>query len=178
MIAILRVLFRRELEGVRDQIAAYPDDESPWRLLPGWSNSAGTLALHLAGNLQHFVGAVLGGTGYIRDREAEFSETGLSREAILDQVEAAAAAVEVGLEGLEAKGDPEAGDPLLAAFPEAVGDRHVGTGAHLLHLLSHTAYHLGQIDYHRRAVTGEGALVPVLSRDRLPSHEPRRPPSA
>jgi hypothetical protein len=172
MIDVLRILFARELAGVRDQIAAYPDDDAPWQLLPGWRNSAGTLALHLAGNLQHFIGAVHGGTGYLRDREAEFTRRGLSREEILREVAAAELAVEAGLDAVAGDGVPGGEVERLAApFPEEVGGRRVSTGTHLLHLLSHTAYHLGQIDYHRRAVTGDPGELSLVSREPLPSLE-------
>ena len=55
-------LLVRELEGLRREIALFPDDASIWRTVPGVTNSAANLALHVAGNLQHFVGRVLGGT--------------------------------------------------------------------------------------------------------------------
>ena len=53
---VLRML-HRELAAVQREIEAYPNDDSLWQLAPGISNSGGTLALHLAGNLRHFVGA-------------------------------------------------------------------------------------------------------------------------
>ena len=37
------------------------------------SNSGGNLALHLIGNINHFFGANLGGTGFVRKRDLEFS---------------------------------------------------------------------------------------------------------
>lgn len=54
-------LIARELRGFAREIELFPDDDQIWQTLPGISNSAGTLALHVCGNLQHFVGAVLGG---------------------------------------------------------------------------------------------------------------------
>jgi hypothetical protein len=73
LVGAIGTMMLRELVTLRKQIEAYPSDESLWKVVPGISNSGGTLALHLAGNLQHFIGAVLGSTGYIRDRDAEFS---------------------------------------------------------------------------------------------------------
>lgn len=67
-------IFDRDLDALARQVGSYPDDESLWRLGGGIRNPAGTLAAHLVGNLEHFVGAVLGGTGYVRDRDREFSE--------------------------------------------------------------------------------------------------------
>ncbi|MGB5659841.1 MAG: DinB superfamily protein, partial [Thermoanaerobaculia bacterium] len=62
----------RELRGMKNELLAYQDEGDIWRSVPGLPNTAGTVALHVAGNLQHFVGAQLGKSGYVRDREAEF----------------------------------------------------------------------------------------------------------
>jgi hypothetical protein len=70
--ADLLVLFRRDLDALAREVALFPDDEALWRKVPGIANAGGNLALHVAGNLRHFVGAMLGDTGYMRDREAEF----------------------------------------------------------------------------------------------------------
>ena len=76
--ALLGILLRRELAALRRSVEAYPDDASVWALPPGVPNSAGTLVLHCAGNLRHFLGAVLGGDGYRRDRDAEFARRGVT----------------------------------------------------------------------------------------------------
>jgi hypothetical protein len=39
-----------------------------------YGNSVGHLVLHLTGNLNHYIGAVMAGTGYARDRPKEFSD--------------------------------------------------------------------------------------------------------
>jgi len=65
-----RVLVR-DLRTLAAELDAYPDDASVWACPPGIPNAAGTLVLHVAGNLRHFVGARMGGTGYVRDRAAE-----------------------------------------------------------------------------------------------------------
>src|SRR4030042_6235989 len=79
MLRELRTVLLRDLEALARQIALYPDDYAPWRMLPGLPNSGGSLALHLAGNLRHYVGAQLGGTGYVRNRDAEFRSGGPTR---------------------------------------------------------------------------------------------------
>src|SRR5262245_13323309 len=91
--AIGRML-SRELRTLRREVEAYPDDATLWKAPPGVPNAAGTLALHLAGNIQHYVGAVLGGSGYVRDRPAEFSKRDVPRDEILREIDAASAAVE------------------------------------------------------------------------------------
>ncbi len=142
----------RDLKTLKREIEAYPDEGALWRVAPGIGNPGGTLALHLAGNVQYFIGAVLGGTGYRRDRDAEFQRRNLPRREVLLQVDAAIAAVETGLATLD--------DTALARdYPETVGGITVKTGDFLLHLVAHCTYHLGQVDYHRRLVTGQGTTV-------------------
>ena len=116
---------------------------------------AGTLVLHLAGNLQHYLGARLGQTGYLRDRPAEFARRDVTRSDLLRQIEAARAAVKTALSGAL---PPD----LEAEFPEPIAGKRVGTGDYLVHLTTHFAYHLGQIDYHRRVVTGAAFAVDAM----------------
>ncbi len=138
-------LFGRDIRKVIEEINAYPNQDSLWKEASGISNPGGNLALHLAGNLQHFIGATLGNTGYIRHREAEFSTRGLEREKVIRQLEAALTAVEQTLPRLT-----EA--DLNREFPfELAGQKH-STSWFLMHLLTHLNYHLGQINYHRRLV--------------------------
>lgn len=146
---------RRELGAVRRSVEAYPDDATPWVERPGLPNVGGTLVLHVAGNLQHYVGAVLGRTGYRRDRAAEFSKRGVPRAVLLAELDAAERAVVQGMAALtEASLD--------APYPEAVAGHTVATGDFLVHLATHLAYHLGQLDYHRRAVTGDARGVGAI----------------
>jgi uncharacterized damage-inducible protein DinB len=149
-------LLRRELAAVRRSVEAYPDEKSMWAERPGLPNSGGNLALHLAGNLQHFFGAVLGKTGYVRDRDSEFSRRGVPRAEVLKQLDAAALAVDAGMKGLSA-------ERLAQPYPEQVGGRTIQTQEFVVHLLSHLAYHLGQLDYHRRVVTGDNTSVGAIA---------------
>ena len=138
----------RELEGVRRELALFPDDESVWKTVPGITNSAANLALHLAGNLQYFIGTVLGNTGYVRHRDQEFGRRSGSRAEIYAEIDAAIAVVMKVLPSLPV-------ETLAAEFPEAVMDTRFRTGAFLVHLSSHAGFHLGQMGYLRRFVTGD-----------------------
>jgi Protein of unknown function (DUF664) len=151
-------LMVRELEGFQREIALFPDDESLWRVTPGVTNSAGTLALHVAGNLQHFVGAVLGHNGYVRDRQAEFSTRGWPRQRIASELQSAVAAVTATLQNLGF-------EALAALYPSAPNGLVVRTDLFLLHLVAHAAFHLGQAGYIRRIVTGD-----ATSANPLPLH--------
>jgi uncharacterized protein DUF1572 len=157
-----RALILRELRGTQREIEQYPNDESVWAMPPGIKNSAGNLALHLAGNLQHFVGARLGGSSYVRDREAEFSQRHLSRAELVRELGRAIESIEKGFSKIKEK-------DLAAAFPDQVAGVSPGTGEFLLHIAVHLGYHLGQIDYHRRLVTGDATTVDTVSVKELPS---------
>jgi len=153
-------IITRDLVSLRKEIEAYPADQDLWRGADGITNSGGTLALHLAGNLQHFVGAVLGDTGYVRDRDAEFAERDVPRAEVLERIDAAVAAVERTL--------PRLTDADLAReYPVPIGMVRVETGDFLIHLATHLAYHLGQVDYHRRMVTRSGTTVSSVAPWRL-----------
>ena len=152
----LRTVMLRELRALRREVEAYPSDADLWRVVPGIANSGGNLVLHLAGNLQYFVGAALGGTGYVRNREAEFGTRDVPRRELLEQVDRAMTAVETGLGKLR-------DDDLDQPYPEPVGGGSYTTGAFLTHLAVHLAYHLGQVDYHRRIVTGDGTTAKTVA---------------
>jgi hypothetical protein len=155
----------RDLRALAREVEAYPDEHDLWRLPPGLPNSGGTLALHLAGNLQHYLGARLGGTDYRRDRPAEFAVRDVPRSEILRRIEAARAAV-------RAAADRVNEATLQSDFPEVVGDSRVVTGEYLIHLISHFAYHLGQLDYHRRVVTGDSRGIGAVRAAELSTARP------
>ena len=163
--ASLGGIFARELTSLRQEIEAYPTDADLWTVVPGIANSGGNLALHLAGNLQHFVGKVLGGSGYVRNRDAEFATRDLSREQVATAVGEALAAVENTFRNLGAA-------ELAAEYPEPIAKVRVNTADFLTHLVSHLSYHMGQIDYHRRIVTGSTSTVGTVSPVKLASARP------
>lgn len=161
MVDAVRRCLLRDLDSLADEISAYPDDATVWLLPPGAPNSAGTLTLHLVGNLRHFVGAMLGKSGYLRQRDIEFSTRDLARTELLALI--ATARTEVGdtLATLDANA-LDADYPLRLPFSAPEEGHVVPTGRFLVHLASHLAYHLGQVDYHRRLVTGDGKGVGAI----------------
>lgn len=134
----------RDLGRLEAEVRAYPDDAAPWVTAGAIPNSGGTLALHLAGNLQHFVGAVMGGTGYVRDRTREFEARNLPRSELLAEIAAARRAVATTLEAMD---DAALEAPWTGGGPL---DDSATTEMMLAQLASHLAYHLGQLNYHRR----------------------------
>jgi hypothetical protein len=161
----LTTILTRELLALTRELQAYPDDAAVWRTYPGIPNSAGTLALHLSGNIQHYIGAVLGGTNYRRDRAGEFARRDVPRHELLADIDRAVAAVQHTLPRLTEK-------ELGADYPEAIAGRLVATDEFLLHLASHLSWHLGQLDYHRRMVTGEAGKIGAVAVGALASAKP------
>jgi len=161
----LAAMLDRDLATLRREVEAYPDERDLWREVPGVPNVGGTLVLHLTGNLQHYFGARLAGTGYVRDRPAEFARRNVPRPELLREIDAARAAVKA---GSSAVGTAQ----LAADFPELVGGSRVKTGDYLVHLAVHFAYHLGQLDYHRRVVTGMNTGVDAVRPVELSSARP------
>jgi len=155
----------RDLSTLRREVEAYPDERELWREVPGLLNVGGTLVLHLTGNLQHYFGARLGRTGYVRDRSAEFARRDVARSELLQEIEAARTAVLAAAARVGA-------DQLGADFPELIGGARIRTDDYLLHLAVHFAYHLGQLDYHRRLVTGRSAGVGAVQPAELNSARP------
>lgn len=161
LLSALSTTILRELGAIKRELQAYPDDASVWAPIPGITNTGGTLALHVAGNLQHYFGAMLGKDGYRRDRDAEFARRDVPRAQLIDGIDRAMRAVDRTLRGLD--------DAILEQpYPEPIAKRTVKTSTFLVHLAVHLAYHMGQIDYHRRAATGNGATVDAVSVRELP----------
>jgi hypothetical protein len=154
----LAILLVRELEAFERELSLFPEEESIWRTAPGMANSAANLALHVAGNLQYYVGTVLGETGYTRNRELEFSCRAGPRSDVTAEIRAAIRVVRAVLPDLPA-------ERLAADYPERVNDLTLRTDRFLLHLCTHAAYHLGQASSVRRVVTGgEGSSNPISLR--------------
>lgn len=167
LVRSLAAILDRDLRALTREVEAYPEEHQLWQAVPGMSNAAGTLALHLTGNLRHYIGATLGGTGYVRDRAAEFARRDVRRADILAEIETARSEIAGTLAGLDDRSLPP-------RFPEIIADHHVDTEEYLIHLLTHFAYHLGQLDTHRRIVTGNASSVGAVRPAELGSARPAR----
>jgi len=140
---IIPEILERDLRKLIDEINLYKDEDKLWTTAPGISNSAGNLCLHLLGNLNHFIGATLGHTGYVRHRDDEFALKNIPRQDLLINIENTILAIKktfAELKEVEFEKD----------FPIEVFGKPMKTGFFLVHLTTHLGYHLGQINYHRR----------------------------
>lgn len=143
-------LIDRDLNKLAEEIRQYPTEEGIWVVKGDIKNSAGNLCLHLCGNLQHFFGAVLGKTGYVRNRENEFAAKGLPKAELIKEIERTQDAVNKTLENF---------NPSLLAteYPEKVFEYPLTHLLFFTHLSVHLGYHLGQINYHRRLTSSANA---------------------
>lgn len=138
-------IFERDLIKLKNEISLYKDENSLWIVKKEISNSAGTLCLHLIGNLNHFIGAALGNTGYIRNRENEFAAKNVPAKDLIKDIESTIEIVKLTLEKLTA-------EDFEKDYPLEMHDKIVKTDFMFQHLLTHFNYHLGQINYHRRLI--------------------------
>ncbi len=161
----LAAIISRELRAIERELNAYPTEDQIWQLPTGLPNSGGTLALHAAGNLQHFVGAVLGGSSYVRDRDAEFNRRNVPRAELIEELRRAQVSVQETLARIDHA-------ILDATYPLPVANRRLVTSDFLAHLATHLAYHVGQLDFHRRIVTGDVSGVGPVSPTELASAQP------
>lgn len=140
---MIKTLLQRDLQKLKEEIDAYANEDRLWYVEKNIANSAGNLCLHLVGNLNTFIGAVLGKTGYIRHRELEFSQKGVPKTELLKKIDDTITVVEQTLSSVK-------DDQLDADFPMKMFPENPSTAYMLIHLATHLTYHLGQVNYHRR----------------------------
>lgn len=132
------------MDKLSAELLLYDNEKALWTLSGDIKNTAGNLALHLVGNLQHFIGTIMGDTDYVRDRENEFNARNTPREEILSEIETTKQVIAQVL--------PTLTKEMLASATSDKVPFDVTHEQFLLHLYGHFGYHLGQINYHRRLV--------------------------
>ena len=143
LVSELSEIFERDLNKLKNEISYYKDEKNLWHVEESISNSAGNLCLHILGNLNYFIGSVLGNTGYMRHRESEFSVKNISREKLISDLDKA-------IEMLKQTIGKLTLEDLQKIYPINVFQKEMATRFFLIHLIAHLNYHLGQINYHRR----------------------------
>ncbi|WP_312991354.1 DinB family protein [Chryseobacterium flavum] len=143
IIESLKSLYNRDLNKLKTEIEAYQNEENIWKTDKNITNSAGNLCLHLVGNLNHFIGTHLGNTGYVRQRDLEFSLKNIPQAELTAKIEATATMIDSTLSQLSE-------EDLKKEYPVVVFESRMTTDYFLIHLIAHLDYHLGQINYHRR----------------------------
>lgn len=136
-------VLRQDLGRLKSEIESYKEEKNIWLTGKSISNSAGNLCLHLIGNLNTYIGAGLGNTGYVRNRELEFTMKDVPATELVQKIDATIQVAELALKDIT----PE---QLQKDFPLVIWDKPMTTEYTLIRLATHLSYHLGQINYHRR----------------------------
>lgn len=142
---VLTEIYTRDLNRLLHEVKLYEYESNLWVTKAGISNSAGNLVLHLIGNLNHFIGARLGNSDYIRNRPEEFTLKDIPKENLIKAIESTTTVV---LNTLATLNEADFNND----FPEEVFGKKETVGFILVHLTTHLTYHLGQINYHRRLI--------------------------
>ena len=143
----LALLFERDILKLKTEVRSYRNEKKLWETAPGISNSGGNLCLHLLGNLQHYIGGILGSSDYVRNRPEEFSQKHIPVIELVKMLDQVSVLIPQTIRAIPA-------EVLAKEYPEKVFDHSMTTEYFLLHLLAHLNYHLGQINYHRRLLDG------------------------
>jgi len=139
----LTVIITRDLRKLKSELELYQDEANIWKVDKNIANTAGNLCLHLVGNLNAYIGATLGNTGYVRNRDAEFELKNISRKELIQKIEDTISMINIVLPGINEK-------ILKSEYPLLVLKEKTSTEYFLVHLAVHLGYHLGQVNYHRR----------------------------
>jgi uncharacterized damage-inducible protein DinB len=139
----IKHILLRDLAVIADEVRQ-TDEQLLWKSLPGITNPVGTIALHLCGNIRHFIGNQLGKTGYVRNRDAEFSNHQLTKQQLLDEISATIHETDSVLSNLDER--------LLESEMPDPPPHHKGRSVafFLMQLSCHLSRHTGQMNYLRR----------------------------
>ncbi len=140
---VLATIYERDLRRLVDEINLFNSEDNLWKTAGNIENSAGNLVLHLNGGLNHFIGATLADTGYVRNREQEFTSRDVPRNEIISRLQELIPLVTKTLNGLSS-------ESLETEFPVMFDNAKNSKSYVLVQLLAHLNYHLGQINYLRR----------------------------
>ncbi|HET8963143.1 MAG TPA: DUF1572 family protein [Chitinophagales bacterium] len=133
------------IDKIISELNQYENEMDIWEIDGEIKNSAGNLAIHLSGSINYFIGAVMAKNGYVRNRDAEFSEKNISREKMISELNTTKTMMEEFISQQDA-------DFYNAIFPLQTFGENRSNHYALMIMAVHLNYHLGQINYHRRLI--------------------------
>ncbi|MBS1518802.1 MAG: DUF1572 family protein [Bacteroidetes bacterium] len=139
----IKKLYGSQLDALKEEISLYKNEKKLWELNGEIKNTTGNLCLHICGNLKYFLGNIIGNTGYLRDRDREFSAKGISKSELIKQIDETKAILDKMFSVLK-------NEDLLKIYQENKFGENSTYAFVFSRLISHLCYHLGQINYHRR----------------------------
>jgi hypothetical protein len=143
---VLIDLYNREIDRLKNEIVSFESDDLLWKSSETAIPPPGNLCLFVTGSLQHYIGNMIGDSGYIRNKEAEMKARNLSRERLMEEVENMRQTV---VDALEQVSKSE----LLKVFPTNEFEEAVTTEFYLMHLLRTLSFYSGQISVLRALVS-------------------------
>ena len=141
---ILANFYERDLRKLIEEIKLFKKEEDLWRTQGSIKNSAGNLALHIIGGLNYLIGTNLAQTGYVRDRDKEFTIKDVERTELIARLEALILLINETLNSFTE-------EQLQAEYPIIFDNEKRSNQYLLVQLLTHLNYHLGQVNYLRRS---------------------------
>ena len=142
---VLASFYERDIRKLIDEVNLFKNEEDLWRIQGSVKNSSGNLVLHLIGGLNYLIGTVLAKTGYVRDRDQEFTRKGIPRKDLVAALQELIPMINTTLNALT----PE---NMEAEYPVFFDKPNTTTSYVLVQLLAHLNYHLGQVNYLRRTL--------------------------
>lgn len=139
----IKALYLTQLDALREEISLYKNENDLWVLTGEIKNTPGNLCLHICGNLNYFIGALIGNTGYVRDREKEFSDKNTGRESLYKNIDDTKNMI---INVFDNLGNYD----FTKIYPDNKFGENPTYAFVFARLVSHLSYHLGQINYHRR----------------------------
>ena len=140
---VLASFYERDIRKLIEEVNLFRNEEDLWRTHGSVKNPGGNLVSHIIGGLNHFIGATLAHTGYVRDRDQEFISKGVERKDLVAQLEKLIPMINETLNALTTK-------QMESEFPIFFDKPKTSTSYVLVQLLAHLNYHLGQVNYLRR----------------------------
>jgi len=122
-------------------------DEQLWVKPYTYGNSIGNLILHITGNLNYFIGAQIAQTGYVRQRDQEFSGSGKPKAQLLSAFDQA---IEMVVNTISKQSDSDWSAPYSAERTELKNRFSM-----VLKCAGHADHHIGQIIYLQRELLGK-----------------------
>ena len=142
---VLATFYERDIRKLIEEVNLFRNEENLWRTHGSVKNTSGNLVLHIIGGLSHLIGATLAQTGYVRNRNQEFTDKGVERKYLVARLEELLPMINSTIKALT----PES---MEAEYPLIFDDMKVPVSYVLLQLLLHLNYHLGQVNYLRRTL--------------------------
>jgi len=142
---LLATFYERDIRKLIEEVNLFSNEDNLWRTHGSVKNTSGNLVLHIIGGLNYLVGTQLAQTGYVRNRDQEFTSKGVKKEYLIAGLEELIPMINKALNAFTQ-------EDMEAEYPLIFDDMKVSNSYVLLQLLLHLNYHLGQVNYLRRTL--------------------------